>query len=425
MVKLAVIGAGIGGCSAAYLANKYLPNPDITIYEMMSRVGGRILTHNEEQLKMEIGATFFSPMNKTILGFIRDLGLKMNKVAASNDFAVWNGSEMIFNSNRHITQTLLQLILRYKTSAARILLVLREAKQQISKLYEEDEHNSNEINELFKRTGLDIWCKKSFSCLLNQKGVDEVFIDNVINPITRTIYSQNADIGGFAGLSSVLGVYDGQSYILTDGNSVLPKRLLENSNAEIRLGEKVNLIEKTSEGSYRVSTSKESRVFDAVVVAAPLKHSGLEIDNISAGTQEPMQYKTVYRRVMRGSINPCYFSFADSTKLPSMILTTREADPITHFSIQKSMSGDSLLTISSTEPLRDDLLDKMMTKRKTVLEYDWEAAYPVFKPMERLPEIRLDERLAYLNAIESSASSMESSAFAAFKAVRTIGSELS
>jgi prenylcysteine oxidase/farnesylcysteine lyase len=321
-------------------------------------------------------------------------------------------------------QTILELILRYKTSTARMLFTLREAKQQISRLYEEDDHNSNEISESFKRAGLDAWYKTTLNHLLTEKGVDKVFIDEVITPITRTIYSQNADIGGFAGLSSILAVYEGRSYRLDDGNSVLPMRLAERSGAEIRIGQKVNVIEKTSEGAYRVSTSKETGVFDAVVVATPMEHSGLEFDNISTETQEPVQYRTVYRRVARGVIDPTYFGLAES-KLPSMILTTEEADPITHFSIQKSVNGDSLLMISSTEPLDDDLLGRIMTKRQTVLEYRWQAAYPIFKPLQELPKIRLDERLTYLNAIEPAASSMESSALSAFKAVRIIRSELS
>jgi len=50
MVKLAVIGAGIGGCSAAYFARKYLPNSKVTVYERGKRVGGRVLTFKGEKI---------------------------------------------------------------------------------------------------------------------------------------------------------------------------------------------------------------------------------------------------------------------------------------------------------------------------------------------------------------------------------------
>ncbi|MCJ7632133.1 FAD-dependent oxidoreductase [Candidatus Bathyarchaeota archaeon] len=424
MVKLAVIGAGIGGCSAAYFANKHLPDSKITIYEMKDRTGGRVLTHHEEKLNFEIGATFLSLTNKTILNLINDLRLKVKKIAESTDFAVWNGSEIIFKSNQHMALTILKHMLRYKLSATRIFSILKEAKQQISNLYEEEEQNPNEINELFKSTGLNIWHNKPFSRLLVERGVDEAFTENVITPITRIIYSQNANIGGFAGLSSLLGVYEGSIYSLEEGNSVLPRRLAEASNSELELGQKVKTIEKTSEGSYRISTEKETRVFDAVIVAAPLELAGLEFDSVSIHEREPQQYKKVYRKVMRGLVNPRYFGLAESTKLPSMILTTAEAEPITHFAIQKSVNGESFLSVSSTEPLYDDELGGILMNGKTVLEHDWEAAYPVFKPLEKLPRTRLDERLMYINTIEPAASSMEASAFAALNATKIILSEL-
>jgi len=66
MVNLAIIGAGIGGCSAAYFARKYLPYSKVTVYEMENRIGGRVFTFNGEEMKSEIGAAFFNPINKIV-----------------------------------------------------------------------------------------------------------------------------------------------------------------------------------------------------------------------------------------------------------------------------------------------------------------------------------------------------------------------
>jgi protoporphyrinogen oxidase len=71
LINLAIIGAGIGGCSAAYFTRKYLPNSKITLYEASDRVGGRVLTSDEGPLKLEMGAEFFNPTNKTILSLSR------------------------------------------------------------------------------------------------------------------------------------------------------------------------------------------------------------------------------------------------------------------------------------------------------------------------------------------------------------------
>jgi hypothetical protein len=69
----------------------------------------------------------------------------------------------------------------------------------------------------------------------------------------------------------------------------------------------------------------------------------LKFDNISIPKLEPQQYKKVYRKVMRGVVNPRYLGLEESTKLPSMILTTAEADPITHVTIQKGVDDESFL----------------------------------------------------------------------------------
>jgi len=66
MVSLAVIGAGIGGCSAAYFARKYLPDSRVTVYEKGNRVGGRVYTFNSKGTKIELGAEFFNSNNRTV-----------------------------------------------------------------------------------------------------------------------------------------------------------------------------------------------------------------------------------------------------------------------------------------------------------------------------------------------------------------------
>ena len=66
MVNLAVIGAGIGGCSAAYFARKYIPDSKVTVYEKENSIGGRVFTFNWDGTNSELGAAFFNPMNKTI-----------------------------------------------------------------------------------------------------------------------------------------------------------------------------------------------------------------------------------------------------------------------------------------------------------------------------------------------------------------------
>ncbi len=422
MVNLAVIGAGIGGCSAAYFARKYLPYSKVTVYEMENRIGGRVFTFNGKEMKTEIGAAFFNPINRIVCDLVREMDLKIKKLEDPMDIAVWNGTQIIFKSGQPMFYTMLKMFTKYKLSVPKLLLILREANGKIRKWYEKEE--PAEFWELFENVGLDKWYKITFDQILVKMGIDRKFIDEIITPITRIIYSQNAELGGFAGLSSLLGVYGESMYSLKEGNNVLPRKLLEASDSKVELGCKVKSVEKTSKGSFRVLAGENTSVFDGVIVATPLEVADMTFEGVANQKGQTREYQKIYIRLMKGIIDSRYFNTESSTKLPSIILTSKEADPITRFSIKKSTKDDSWVTVTSTEPIGNDLLDDLFKNGKTLLDHTWSAAYPVFKPIQKIPSTCLDKGLLYLNAIESAASSLESSTFAALNSIKTIKEQL-
>ncbi|MEJ2271188.1 MAG: NAD(P)-binding protein [Candidatus Bathyarchaeota archaeon] len=380
MVNLAIIGAGIGGSSAAYFARKYLPNSKITVYEMNKRVGGRTLTYHYGKNQIELGAAFFNSNNKIIFDLIKEIELKIKKVQESTDIAVWNGTEIIFKANQPMFYNMLKLIATYKLSTPKLLITLREAKEKIKKLYYE---KPSEFWEIFENVGLDKWYKNRFDKILNELGIDKKFIDEIITPIIRIIYSQDASIGGFAGLSSLLGVYGESLYSLREGNDILPMKLLE-----------------------------------------PLETTNLRIDGISNKEYHSREYKKIYIKIIEGEIDFRYFNLNESNELPSIILTSNEADPITRFSINKLRGNKTIVAITSKKQIKNNVLDEIFKKRKTLLDHVWSAAYPTFKPIERIPSTFLSQKLIYLNAIESASSSLESSAFAALNSVKAMKEQL-
>ena len=425
MANLAIVGAGIGGCSAAYFARKYLPNLNVTIFDSQNRIGGRILTYNESGVSIELGAAFFNRFNRTLLGIIKDEGLKIAPVEEPKDFAVWTGYEVVFRSNKQSFVTVFSLLFKYRLSLARTFLFLRKVRGQVAKLYREEQKNPADFGELFESSGLDKWHKMSFLEELLERGVSQAFIDEVVTPLTRVIYSQNADLGGFAGLSALIGVYSGPTYSLAEGNSSLPASLAIASKAAVKLGQKVDRIEKTSKGTYLLSTKAEREVFDNVIVATPLELADIDFDGLSLHDWAPQPYQAVYRRVIRGIFDPDYFGLKKSADPPAIILTTKDADPITSFGIQKASNGESLVTISSQKPFESNVFNGVFKSGGvTVLEHCWKAAYPIFKPITKLPSTRIDKRFMYINAIEPSVSSMETSALSALNAVRMLAKDI-
>ena len=422
-MNLAVIGAGIGGCSAAYYAHKLLPNSKVTVYETENRIGGRILTYNGAKLNNEVGAAFFNPTNNTVCNLVEELGLKVKKIEESLNIAVWNGTKIIFKSSQLKFFTMLNLLTKYKLSVPKLLLSLREANTQIKKLYKKEE-KPTELWELFESIGLDKWYKMPFDQILIEMGIDKKFIDELITPITRIIYSQNAKLGGFAGLISLLGVYNESMYSLKDGNDTLPRKLLETSKSKVKLESKVKSIEKTSKNCFRVSIGEKTSVFDGVIIATPLEGADIKFDGVANQKWQAREYQKIYIQIMKGVVNLNYFNLDASSKLPHIILTSKEADPITRFSFNKSTKNESWLTVTSTKPIGDDLVEAIFKKGKTILCHTWKAAYPIFNPIQKIPPNCLDNGLLYLNTIESAASSLESSTFAALNSINTLKKQL-
>jgi predicted NAD/FAD-binding protein len=331
MVTIAVIGAGIGGCSAAYFAHKYLPSSKVTVFEMENRIGGRVFTYTGEKMSIELGASFFNSNNKTIYGLVNEMGLKTKKLEQIMDIAVWNGTEITFKSSQPMFYKLISLFKDYNLSVPKLLFLLRKASGKIKKLYKLQEKSPAEFWDLFENAGLDQYYKVSFDKLLVDNGVDQTFINEVITPITRIIYSQNAGLGGFAGLSSLLSVYGEAVYSLKDGNEVLPQKLLEVSNSNVELDSKVKSIEKTSNGSFRVLVGDNASVFDVVVVAVPLEVADIAFDGIDNEKRQLREYQKIYIRLMKGTVDLRYFNLDSSSRVPSIVLTSEEADPITRF----------------------------------------------------------------------------------------------
>jgi len=84
MLRLAIVGAGIGGCSAAYFTQSLVPDAEITIFEAQNRVGGRIFSSKIGSATGEMGATFFLPINKNMQALVEIFGLRYADIGVSS-----------------------------------------------------------------------------------------------------------------------------------------------------------------------------------------------------------------------------------------------------------------------------------------------------------------------------------------------------
>lgn len=75
-MRLAVIGGGLSGLSAAYYLHRAMPGAQLSVFEAQNRVGGVIVTERRDGWLIEHGADCFSTNPPEALQLCRDLGVE-------------------------------------------------------------------------------------------------------------------------------------------------------------------------------------------------------------------------------------------------------------------------------------------------------------------------------------------------------------
>lgn len=417
-MRLAIIGAGVGGCSAAYFANRLMPSCEITVYERSDRIGGRVYSIDLDGQRVEIGAAFFKGSHQLLIGLLKELDIKAKPIPIPSSIGVWNGERFITRIDNPFSA--IRLFLRNPLNITRLLSILRELGRRNRVIYREIKDHPREWAELFTAAGITEWLKKPLRGVLLEKGVDSSFIDNMLEPMIRVIYNQDSSINAYAGLSTINLLY-GKTYNIDSGNEVLPKRLLEASRATIKLGVEVESITKGEDGSYEVSGRGFSDKFDSVIIA---NHDSCILEG---GARLPLEcslkkFQQVDVQFVRGELNNSYFTLDPGERPPDTIVSTRDV-PFTHIIKLGSEGGRPVYSIASTIPI-DDYLGDIFEKPEVIFRHSWGKAYPILEPIQKMPRCRLDRLLFYPSCSESAVSAMESSVVSAFISVNLLRREL-
>ena len=232
------------------------------------------------------------------------------------------------------------------------------------------------------------------------------------------------------------------------GNRRLFDRMLRHNKNEVLLNTHVTDISLSSEPGYHLvmstssmgnghgrSASIKARVFDAIILAAPLQYANITFKPPLASPPPPVPYVTLYVTIFISPyrLSPRRFGLADSEQVPTTILTTLPADagpPPNHSSLSTLRTVINPHTLparkeylyklfSPAPPSIDDLLG-LLDQRNTsptndsviTWQYDkkWHA-YPYLPPRVSYDNPQLDElgALWYTSGIEPFISTMETS----------------
>ncbi|KAF3702102.1 Prenylcysteine oxidase [Channa argus] len=443
--KIAVVGAGIGGTAAAYyLRQEFGTGVKIDVFEP-GIVGGRLATVKIADHEYEMGGTVIHPLNLHMKHFVERLGLLPKKDVPSK-MAIFDGKELTFEESDWFIINFFRMLWRYGFSFLRLQLWVESVLDKFMRIYQYQQYgySFSSVDRLLHAMGGD-----NFLTLMNQtleetmmgEGFSQIFINDIVAPITRVNYGQSVRINGFVGAVSVAGA-DSGLWSVDGGNKRVCSGLLYYSKSELIPAKVTSISVKvrpsktgTTNSFYEVSYVGESgsaySLYDIVIIATPLHQGKSDITFSGFSPPIPSHYPGHYHltvsTLVHGLLNMSYLGTAEpaSKFTVSDILTTdsngsvinslSSIDPI-HIPEgykRPPASKTKVWKVFSPKALSQEQLQNIFISWDSVSETRW-LAYPLYGLSHRkTPPFILHNRLYYLNSLEWAASAMEMSAISA------------
>ncbi|XP_073478101.1 prenylcysteine oxidase 1 isoform X2 [Aquarana catesbeiana] len=440
--RIAVVGAGIGGTSAAYfLRQKFGKDVHIDVFEK-GDVGGRLATIEMEGNQYEAGGTVIHPLNLHMKAFVKDLGLNPRK-PSGDLLGIYNGDEFVFQESEWFLINIIKMLWNYGLNFLRMYMWVEDILDKFMRIYRYQtfDYSFSTTESLLHAMGGDDFISKlnmTIDEAMQKAGFTQRFIDDIVVPAMRVNYGQGVKINGFVGAVSLAGT-DSGLWAVAGGNKLVCNGLLYAAKAQLIQGTVTSVQEKVRstkpgntvtlyEISYITDRGPGLDLYDLVVIATPLNKN---LGNIKfVGFDPPIEtfskpYQQTVATFVHGRINASFFGYAKPCQFPlSEILTTENpklfirsisavspVNPVPESDASKD-SGLRVWKIFSPEVLIDEQLHQLFESYDTVKVKTW-LAYPRYNPPEKIPPIKLHRAIYYLNGIEWAASAMEMSAISA------------
>uniref|UniRef100_A0A3P8SK77 Prenylcysteine oxidase 1 n=1 Tax=Amphiprion percula TaxID=161767 RepID=A0A3P8SK77_AMPPE len=443
--KIAVVGAGIGGTAAAfYLRQEFGNVVKIDVFEP-GDVGGRLATVKIGDYEYETGGSVIHPLNLHMKHFIEKLGIPPRKDIPSK-MVIFDGKELVFEESNWFIVNFLRMLWRYGFNFLRMHMWVESVLDKFMRIYQYQQYgySFSSVERLLHAMGGD-----NFLTLMNQtleetmmgEGFSQVFINDIVAPITRVNYGQSVRINGFVGAVSLAGA-DSGLWAVDGGNKRVCSGLLYHSKSELIHARVTSISVKVRpsktgnpmsfyELHYVGDSGAAHGLYDIVVIAAPLHQGKSDITfsgfSPSIPTHFPGRYHQTVSTLVHGLLNVSYLGTTESPSefTVSDVLTTdskgsvinslSSVDPV-HIPAgynRPPTSEAKVWKVFSPQPLSQQQLQNMFLSYDSVSETSW-LAYPAYRPPQRkTPPFILHNRLYYLSAVEWAASAMEMSAISA------------
>ncbi|KAF9479736.1 FAD/NAD(P)-binding domain-containing protein [Pholiota conissans] len=422
--RVAIIGAGAGGSSAAFWISKakerFGLDVEIDVYEQSDYIGGRstiVYPYNDSSLpELELGASIFVEANKNLWRASDEFNLTRRNFREENyETGIWDGEELLFSFTGGWWDTA-KLIWRYGIfSPKRVDAYVASMIKQILLLYSSASPKWDNITNLSTHLGWTENLNSTTAEYLAKQGVSEKYTNEVVEAATRVNYGQNVrSLHALEGAVSMAGT--GANGI-AGGNFQLFEQFLNRSGANVYLNTPVSSIAQKSSTSHlwSVKSARGTLNYKAVILAAPFHSAGIAVPESISEQVKPQPYIHLHVTLLATTAptpNPEYFSLPPTSPAPRMVLTTTqggkntpEFNSLSYHGLVRE--GEWAVKIFSAERISDEWLSNMFQgKVGWVLRKEWDA-YTENPPTLEFPPVKLDTGFYYVNSFEPFISTME------------------
>ncbi|KZF24544.1 Prenylcysteine oxidase [Xylona heveae TC161] len=353
--RVAIIGAGAGGASAAYHLDKYAQvagiKANITVFERSSHVGGRSTTVNvfdDLSEPVELGASIFVKVNKILVTAAEELGLTVSSAdlhrpkESSSQLGVWDGERIVFSQddNGYSWWNIAKLLWKYGWAPIRTQNLMQEIVGKFLKMYDEPYFPWQSLSQVSYDLGLTAVTSETGAQFLESKNILPPFSTEIIQASTRVNYAQNLPF--IHGLETMVCMATDGAMAVQGGNWRIFDGMIKAAHAQVKLDTKVTDVIYQHDGTYVISSASSpsslskdfatepedtiNETFDTVILATPLQFSNINLDApLIEKRPDKIPYVTLHVTLLSSPHRLSAEAFnlpAGSSSVPEIILTT-------------------------------------------------------------------------------------------------------
>ncbi|KAA8896381.1 hypothetical protein FN846DRAFT_965178 [Sphaerosporella brunnea] len=435
--NIAVVGVDPAGITTAYELFRLCSAGNIphriTLYDQASHIGGRAvhivsITPSEQVV---LGANTFPKGASLLSSAAAFLGLSTDNSfnggidligSGTGQFGNYDGRSWSYNEPtlHNIFERWgweLGLNMRYGGSQAKAQDLIREFRGKLQKLeFPVTVHTLN-------TAGLLDLTAKTAEDFLTTNGVTESVQRELFDPWVRAQYAQN--LGTISALSALAAANNRGTLKITrpEGMAGLWERMLAATDAKVQLKTRILNITAESWGGWSLSTSTETKKYDAVILAAPWGLTDLTISPSLLKPPQKIAYTAEHTTLFASAAELSPDAFSGQRDIPKVIMTTpcsweyyetagkSGVDGLGHAPFwslhllkQVVINGERmwLYQVSSPAELPDQELRRFVGGKEIGFVYRHYSpnAHPLLVPRTKFSDVLLGENLWYAGGME-------------------------